>query len=823
MTLEQPTYALPLFTGDTVATKASHDAEINRVVGILYDNDQYLSTRIDGVAVAGVLVGDWDAASGAFPTLRPDGEPIKRGDIWRVIGAGTVDGEAFVVGDYLQSVQDGGGVTFEGNWVRAAIGQIAEYADRAEQAAIAAEIAASENYGAFASRAEAQATNIPVAQQRIFVHHNGLLLAYDRATAGTALVSGDGAIWMPSATLPSYMQHWGVNTYNSEAAALAAGAAMTSGQRLAQQAALVAAFGETSGELVVKGFVEAFDQITINPGRRVRLFSGPDFNGVCISARFNMAASCIVQGGTTAGGGCVVESLGILCDQSPAMASGLRADLIQYPSAFDCAGDFGQLDFLRVQRAYTAFRAVREDAANNGGWRVGRIEYSSFADGVKIGTATKGPLHFFAIADLDAWPHGFAGNANLLAIYYDGTGRQAYFGRCDNLTVDRMGIFRGGRVEIDAANGLPVQIDKLALDGDGAELRLISGKSIIGSIYGTEAATAPQLDFKIKCSGGSHRINACDIVGDATPFIEVTGGELMASGRFYNTNLTVGQIATVTAGELSLIDSRLVWPNGSRIVPAIEQSGTGVLRLVNCTVDPTITTVGVAVKFNTDQPGNLVNPDDYGRHSVTIPSGALAGVYGRQQHLRCTVGGTSSAITLTTGANLSGTLPTGIELRFRATAPNPGATTVSVDGGPPIACRTVTAVALPGGYIRTDVDTVATYDGTYWVLERRVQRGSGWTRWEDGTQQCLARVLIKPAADATTGIKSVTWTFPIAFGAGLSADTAVNHTVQSTNPIQRGQVSVGACTNTDVALYYNEGAGSASDITTHATATGRWF
>lgn len=224
MTLEQPTYALPLFTGDTVATKASHDAEINRVVGILYDNDQYLSARIDGVAVAGVLVGDWDAASGAFPTLRPDGDPIKRGDIWRVIGAGTVDGEAFAVGDYLQSVQDGGGVTFEGNWVRAAIGQIAEYADRAEQAAIAAEIAASENYGAFASRAEVQATNIPVAQQRIFVHHNGLLLAYDRATSGTALVSGDGAIWMPSATLPSYMQHWGVKTYNSEAAALAAGA-----------------------------------------------------------------------------------------------------------------------------------------------------------------------------------------------------------------------------------------------------------------------------------------------------------------------------------------------------------------------------------------------------------------------------------------------------------------------------------------------------------------------------------------------------------------------------------------------------------------------
>lgn len=496
-----------------------------------------------------------------------------------------------------------------------------------------ADLLAEEYLGAYPSRAAVEATSIPLSQQRLFAWHNDLLLAYDRATVGTALTSADGAKWMPATAFPAYLQHWGVTTYSSEAAALAAGAAMTSGERLAQQTALSAAFGEVAGELIIKGFVEAFDQIAINPARVVKLLSGADFHGICVSSRFNMAAACIVQGGTTAGGGCVVESLNILCDQAPAMASGLRADLIQYPSAFDCAGDFGALKFLRVQRAYTAFRAVREDSANNGGWRVGRIEYSSFSEGVKIGTATKGPLHFFAIADLDAWPYGFAGNANLLAIYYDGTGRQAYFGRCDNLTVDRMGIFRGGRIEVEAASGLPVQIDKLALDGDGAELRLLSGTSIIGSIYATEAATAPQLDFKIKCSGGSHRINACDIVGDATPFVEVTGGELTVTGKFYNTNLTVGQIATVTAGELNILDSRLVWPNGARVVPAVEQSGTGVLRMVGCSVDPTITTAGVAVKFNTDRPGNYVEHGAFGIHSVTLPAGALAGVYGRQQRI----------------------------------------------------------------------------------------------------------------------------------------------------------------------------------------------
>jgi len=92
--------------------------------------------------------------------------------------------------------------------------------------------------------------------------------------------------------------------------------------------------------------------------------------------------------------------------------------------------------------------------------------------------------------------------------------------------------------------------------------------------------------------------------------------------------------------------------------------------------------------------------------------------------LRATYGGTADAVTLTTGAGLSGTPPTGLALRFRATAANTGATTIALDGGTPIACRTVTGVALPGGYIRTDADTDAVFDGTFWVLRRTPEYGS---------------------------------------------------------------------------------------------------
>lgn len=82
-------------------------------------------------------------------------------------------------------------------------------------------------------------------------------------------------------------------------------------------------------------------------------------------------------------------------------------------------------------------------------------------------------------------------------------------------------------------------------------------------------------------------------------------------------------------------------------------------------------------------------------------------------------GGTANAITLAVGSGYS-TIPTRYQVRFRATATNTGAATVAVDGLPAVALRTVGGVALPAGYLRTDVDTTITYDGTYWVVDAAV-------------------------------------------------------------------------------------------------------
>ena len=102
-----------------------------------------------------------------------------------------------------------------------------------------------------------------------------------------------------------------------------------------------------------------------------------------------------------------------------------------------------------------------------------------------------------------------------------------------------------------------------------------------------------------------------------------------------------------------------------------------------------------------------------------------------------TYGGTADVITLTSSnATAVTALTTGMRVRFLATLANTGATTINVDWTGAVSCVTVTGVALPADYIRTDIETEAYYDGTNFVVSRKVESGSNadgeWTKWEDG-------------------------------------------------------------------------------------------
>jgi hypothetical protein len=105
-----------------------------------------------------------------------------------------------------------------------------------------------------------------------------------------------------------------------------------------------------------------------------------------------------------------------------------------------------------------------------------------------------------------------------------------------------------------------------------------------------------------------------------------------------------------------------------------------------------------------------------------LKNGDWAGLLSGSYVMRCTYGGTANAIALTTGAGISGTPPTGLKLRFLATAANTGPTTILIDGGAPIACRTSGGEILPAGYIRAGsvndgyLETEVIFNGTYWIV-----------------------------------------------------------------------------------------------------------
>lgn len=131
-----------------------------------------------------------------------------------------------------------------------------------------------------------------------------------------------------------------------------------------------------------------------------------------------------------------------------------------------------------------------------------------------------------------------------------------------------------------------------------------------------------------------------------------------------------------------------------------------------------------------------------------------------------TYGGAADAITLTTAyGSTVPALKAGDQFRFRATANNTGATTINVDGLGAIAAITITGVALPAGYVRTDVDSVAVYNGTNFVVSNIYDGAIGWGRsWQDMSASRASGVtytndsgfempiLVRPGSAATSAL-----------------------------------------------------------------------
>lgn len=205
--------------------------------------------------------------------------------------------------------------------------------------------------------------------------------------------------------------------------------------------------------------------------------------------------------------------------------------------------------------------------------------------------------------------------------------------------------------------------------------------------------------------------------------------------------------------------------------------------------------------------------------------------------LRVQHGGSANALALTSGAQFSTTPPTGLRLRFRASATNTGPATIALDGGSAIACRTVTGVALPAGYIRNNVDTEASFDGSFWVLERASERGSNangrYQRTADGTLRCWHSLPLGPGNAEGAGTNAnpyrtaaVGWTFPSAFAQtpefSLSLHSSIDMDFQQRSillvPFSVSATVLGSVRGISLLHGNNSNA-----ITASCVAIGRWY
>jgi hypothetical protein len=204
-----------------------------------------------------------------------------------------------------------------------------------------------------------------------------------------------------------------------------------------------------------------------------------------------------------------------------------------------------------------------------------------------------------------------------------------------------------------------------------------------------------------------------------------------------------------------------------------------------------------------------------------LTAGAMLTTLGAAPAVRATVGGSANALALTSPVVLA----TGAKLRFRATSANTGAATIALNGGAAKDCRTITGAVLPSGYIRTDADTEAVYDGTYWVLDREIERGSNangdFTRFADGRLICskfIVQTGIATAAGSIFVSAEVNWPFPVPFVSINDVFTSAG--VRTSHVVWARTRAVGN-TSANVALF--SAISQAGSYTIEMSANGWWY
>lgn len=309
-----------------------------------------------------------------------------------------------------------------------------------------------------------------------------------------------------------------------------------------------------------------------------------------------------------------------------------------------------------------------------------------------------------------------------------------------------------------ASQQATIATDKAAIAVDSATNALNNWNDFQGVYYGS-LASEPTTDPLGNAMGKgdlyynstTNEINSFDGVNWVVPKFGATAGF-----RAEPFTATSGQTVFTVAGGYSPA-AATVFKNGAKLIAGVDvdlTSGTTFTLTVGAVATDVFDFLGFG-SFDVADTYSMAQIDTKDAQST------LASVSGPYM----TYGGSANAITLTSVNKAADTAYiVGAQYRFRATATNAGIATVSVDGLPVVTIKTITGVDLPAGYIRTDVDTVGTYDGINFITDRQIEHGSNangeFRRLADGRLEMSVIGVTLPYLSGNR--LGYTWTFPIA-------------------------------------------------------------
>ena len=280
----------------------------------------------------------------------------------------------------------------------------------------------------------------------------------------------------------------------------------------------------------------------------------------------------------------------------------------------------------------------------------------------------------------------------------------------------------------------------------------------------------------------------------------------------------VGTATTTVVNVSYTLDALLVFCNGIQLG---DDSSADVYYTATNGTSITITGTIVDDAINIITFGDFEVADAY---TKTQSDGNIASALATDSSYY-TYGGSANAITLTSLDTALTALTIGQQYRFRATAANTGSTTINVDGIGVKTCKTITGIDLPAGYIRTDVDTVCTYDGTNLICGREEEYGSNsngaFWKSADGRLTCsIVDMATEDATDTLDGLyrtSLLSWTFPALF-----IVVPVFNGGQSSENGQWVAKSV-AISKTSVNFVIWNAVTNSNNIFISLAATGRWY